>query len=111
MLLNEIDRIAHGAGYRTVLAEAHEKKALAPLLVPHLRRLLYDLDRLAGAGARAKRGLAVLKSFIGPIKVSVGDVEGVPMSSCARARRDRLHPTLMAVSSCGGFLPPSFPRR
>lgn len=77
VLLNEIDRIAQGAGYRTVLVEAHEKKALAPLLVPlpHLRRLLYDLDRLAGAGAKAKRGLAVLKSFIGSIKVSVGDVE------------------------------------
>ena len=75
VLLNEMDRIAQGIGYRTILLEAHEKKPLAALVVPHLRRLLYDLDRLAGAGAKAKRGLAVLKSFIGSIKVSVGEVE------------------------------------
>ena len=75
VLLNEMNRIAQGAGYRTILVEAHEKKQLAALLVPYLRRLLYDLDRLAGAGAKAKRGLAVLKSFMGAIKVSVGDVE------------------------------------
>lgn len=75
VLLNEMDRIAQGTGYRTLLVEAHEKKPLAALLVPHLRRLLYDLDRLAGAGAKVKRGLAVLKSFIGSIKVSVGEIE------------------------------------
>src|SRR5688572_10059533 len=75
VLLNEMDRIAQGAGYRTILIEAHEKKPLGALLVPHLRRLLYDLDRIAGAGATAKRGLSVLKSFIGAIKVSVGEVE------------------------------------
>ena len=75
VLLNEMDRIAQAAGYRTILVEAHEKKPLPALVVPHLRRFLYDLDRLAGAGAKAKRGLAVLKSFIGSIKVSVGEVE------------------------------------
>lgn len=75
VLLNEIERMAIADGYRTILVEAHEDKPLALLLVPHLRRILFDLDRIAGAGDKARRGLAVLKSFIGGIKISVGDVE------------------------------------
>ena len=49
VLLNEIERMAQSTGYRTVLVEAHERKSLAGLLAPHLRRLLFDLDRIAGA--------------------------------------------------------------
>jgi hypothetical protein len=75
VLLNEMERIAQQAGFRTILIEAHENKPLAALLVPHLRRLLYDLDRIAGAGEKARRGLGVLKSFIGAIKLTVGEVE------------------------------------
>ncbi len=75
VLLNEIERMAIANGYRTILVEAHEDKPLALLLVPHLRRILFDLDRIAGAGDKARRGLAVLKSFIGGIKISVGEVE------------------------------------
>jgi len=75
VLLNEIERLAQADGYRTVLVEAHENKSLAVLLIPHLRRLLFELDRIAGAGDKARRGLAVLKSFINGVKVVVGDVE------------------------------------
>ena len=75
VLLNEIERIAQGDGYRTTLVEAHEGKSLAVLLVPQLRRLLFELDRLAGAGHKARRGLAVLKSFIGAIRISVGEID------------------------------------
>lgn len=75
VLLNEIDRMAQGVGYRTILVEAHEGKSLAVLLAPHLRRLLFDLDRIAGAGDKARRGLAVLKSFVGTIKIRYGDVD------------------------------------
>lgn len=75
VLLNEIERMAIADGYRTILVEAHEDKPLALLLVPHLRRILFDLDRIAGAGHKARRGLAVLKSFIGGIKITLGDVE------------------------------------
>jgi len=71
VLLNEIERRAVKAGFRTILVEAHEGKSLAVLLAPHLRRLLYELDRIAGAGNKVKRGLAVLKSFVGAIKISV----------------------------------------
>ncbi|MEX2283393.1 MAG: ATP-binding protein [Gemmatimonadota bacterium] len=75
VLLNEMERMAVAAGYHAVLLEAHEGKPLPVMLVPHLRRLLYDLDRLAGAGDKVRRGIAVLKSFIGAIKVTMGDVE------------------------------------
>lgn len=75
VLLNEMDRLAQADGYRTILVEAHEDKALGALLAPHLRKLLFDLDRVAGMGDKAKRGLAVLKSFIGAVKVTVADVE------------------------------------
>lgn len=75
VLLNEIERLAQADGYRTILVEAHENKSLAILLVPHLRRLLYELDRLAGAGNKVRRGIAVLKSFISGVKVTVGEVE------------------------------------
>ncbi len=74
VLLNEIERMAQSQGYRTVSIEAHEGKALGPLLATHLRKLLFDLDRMAGAGDKAKRGLAVLRSFISSLKVTVNDV-------------------------------------
>ena len=75
VLLNEIERLAAKTGYRTVVVEAHEDKSLAALLVPPLRKLLYELDRVAGAGDKAKRGLAVLKGFMNGVKVTMGGVE------------------------------------
>ena len=75
VLLNEIDRLAAKAGYRTVVVEAHEDKSLAALLVPPLRKLLFEFDRVAGAGDKAKRGLAVLKSFMNGVKVTMGGLE------------------------------------
>ncbi|TLS72265.1 ATP-binding protein, partial [Mariprofundus erugo] len=75
VLLNEMERMAEDAGYRTILIEAHEDKSLGILLAPHLRRLLFDINRMAGAGDKVRRGLAVLKSFVGAIKVTVGDIE------------------------------------
>jgi hypothetical protein len=74
VLLNEIERLAKADGYHTVLIEALEDKPLGTLLAPHLRRLLFELDRMAGAGDKAKRGLRVLRSFIGGLKVSVGEL-------------------------------------
>jgi len=75
VLLNEIERAAARAGYRTVALEAHEDKSLAALLVPPLRKLLYELDRVADAGDKAKRGLAVLKGFMNGVKVTMGGIE------------------------------------
>jgi hypothetical protein len=74
VLLNEIERLAQANAYRTISIEAHEDKALGLLIAPYLRTLLYELNRLAGAGDKVKRGLAVLRSFIGGLKFTVHDV-------------------------------------
>ncbi|MEK7376464.1 MAG: ATP-binding protein [Candidatus Margulisiibacteriota bacterium] len=75
VLLNEIERITKRAGYHTITLEAHEDKSLAALLMPHLRRLLFELDRMADVSEKVRRGLGVLKSFISGIKVKVSEIE------------------------------------
>ena len=74
VLLNEIERLARAQDYRVISIEAHEDKPLGPLLAAQLRSLLYDLDRIAGTGEKVRRGLAVLRSFVGALKVELGEV-------------------------------------
>ncbi len=74
VLLNEMERMAQNEGYKTIFIEAHEDKALGSLITPHLRKLLFELDRAAGMGDKVKRGLAVLRSFIGTLKLTVQDI-------------------------------------
>ena len=74
VLLNEIERLAKADGYRTIVVEAHEDKPLGPLLAPYLRSLLFELDRIAGAGDKVKRGLRVLRSFLGALQVTYKDI-------------------------------------
>src|SRR5271167_409665 len=54
VLLNEIERLAKADAYRTISIEAHEEKALGPLIAPYLRTLLFELNRIAGAGDKVK---------------------------------------------------------
>jgi hypothetical protein len=75
VLLNEIERLALKEKYRTVFVEAHGGKSLPALLAPHLRSLLFDLDRIAGAGNKAKQALGVLKSFVSAVHLKVGEIE------------------------------------
>jgi len=78
VLLGEAQRLAERAGYRVAFIEAHEsrqKKSLAELLIPHLRRILFDLDRGEMLSEKAKKALRVFKSFIGGLKVKAGDIE------------------------------------
>jgi hypothetical protein len=74
VLLNEIERLAKKDGYHTIAMEAHEGKPLGPLLAPQLRGLLFELDRAAGTGDKVKRGLRVLRSFLGVLKVTYEDI-------------------------------------
>lgn len=74
VLLNEIERLARRDDYRTIQIEAHEDKPLGPLIAPYLRTVFFDLNRMAGAGDKVKRGLAVLRSFIGALSFKVDDV-------------------------------------
>ena len=75
VLLNEVRRMAQESGYRTVLVEAHEEKALGPLIAAPLKAVFFDLDRIAQTGDRVKRGLRVLRSFLGGLKVKLGELE------------------------------------
>jgi hypothetical protein len=78
VLLGEIQRIAENSGYKIAFVEAHEsrqKKPLAELLIPHLRRILFDLDRGEKISEKAKKALRVFKSFISAVTVKSGDLE------------------------------------
>jgi len=74
VLLNEIGSRGEKEGFQILLLEAHEGKALGPLIAPSVRELLYRLDRVAGSGEKVKRGLRVLRSFLGALKLTYGDV-------------------------------------
>lgn len=74
VLLKEIQQLAKMNGYRTIFIEACEEKPLGSLMIPYLRNLLFDLNRMAGVSEKVRRGLAVLRSFIGAVKLTVHDV-------------------------------------
>lgn len=75
VLLNEIERTTDELGFHAILIEVKEEQPIAMLLVPQLRQLLYELDRVKGAGNLARRALGVLRSFVGGLRVKVGDVD------------------------------------
>jgi GTPase SAR1 family protein len=75
VLLNRVREIAEAQEYQAVLIEAHENKSLPQLLLPPLRQTLFALDRMQNVSQKVKRGLRVLRSFIGAVKVKVGDAE------------------------------------
>jgi hypothetical protein len=75
VLLSEIRRRAEAAKFRTCDIEAHEGKPLPALLVPQLRRVLLELDRLESLSEQVKRALRVLKSFMNGVKTKIGEVE------------------------------------
>ncbi len=74
VLLVEIQKKAEELGYKIIFIEAHEDKSLGALLAPYLRTLLYNLDRMADAGNKAKRALSVLRGFIGSLRIAYGDI-------------------------------------
>lgn len=75
VLLNEIRRAAELRGYLVEQIEARDGEDLRQLLIHALRRLLLQLDRPGQASEAVKRGLRVLRSFIGKISVSAGGVD------------------------------------
>ena len=75
VLLREIRRRAVEKGYLVEMIEAQEGQSIVQLLVPALRRLLLDLDTAKRAISAVKKGLRVLRSFLGTIKIAAGEVE------------------------------------
>jgi AAA ATPase domain len=75
VLLNRIAKIAEDNGYTAAVIEAPEGKSLPELLVPCLRKVLFQLDTKQKVTVAVKRGMMVLKSFAKAVKVTVGEVE------------------------------------
>jgi hypothetical protein len=75
VLLNRVSDAAQARDYRVCMIEAHEQKALPELLVPALRRIILDLDRMGALADKAKRALRVLKSFMSHLTLRYADAE------------------------------------
>ena len=75
VLLNRVREQAEGLGFSIVMVEATESRRLPELLAPGIRQVLFQLDMLAGVNDKVKRGLRVLRSFIGALKIKAADVE------------------------------------
>src|SRR4051794_6804008 len=58
VLLARVRQMADEAGFRICAIEAHEQKSLPELLVPHLRRVLLELDRLGALSEQVKQAPA-----------------------------------------------------
>ena len=74
VLLNEIGSIATSLGYLKLSIEAIESKQFVDILVPGIRSLLMSLSLKDRAGESVKKAIAVFKSFVGGLKVTVGDL-------------------------------------
>ncbi|MEE4889683.1 AAA family ATPase [Pseudomonas alliivorans] len=75
VLLNQIKDRAIAMGYLAEMQEAHDGAELKQLLIPVLRRLLLRLDRIQDTVETVKKGIRVLRSFIGTVTVAVGGAE------------------------------------
>jgi hypothetical protein len=75
VLLNRIRELAEKEQYGVLIIEATESRSLPELLLPALRQILFQLDAMANVSEKVKRGLRVLRSFIGSIKLKTGDME------------------------------------
>ena len=73
VLLNNIEREAKAMGYHTINFEVNENQSLGLKLIPALRNLLFELDRMEGGKDLIKRGLMILRNFIGSVKMDYGD--------------------------------------
>lgn len=75
VLLNQIKDRAIALGYLAEMQEAHDGAELKQLLIPVLRRLLLRLDRVQNTVETVKKGIRVLRSFIGNITIAAGGAE------------------------------------
>ena len=74
VILNELIRIAEEQGALPLYLEATADSSLSELLAPELKKLFFSLNRMAGTKEKVKKGLVVLRNFIGTIHVNVGDI-------------------------------------
>ncbi len=75
VLLNRIRDMAAENRYSIVMIEATENRSLPALLLPPLRQVLFGFDTMADVSDKVKRGLRVLRSFVGCFRATINDVE------------------------------------
>ncbi len=75
VLLKNMGDLAKKEGYQVIKIEAHEKKSLAALLLPELRKILFELDVGERVSAKVKKAFRVMVSFVSKIKLSVQDLD------------------------------------
>lgn len=75
VLLNKLENLAESDNYKSFLVEAHEDKSLSALIVPPLRKILFELDRMSSVSRKVRRALGVFKSFLNGLKVTINDIE------------------------------------
>ena len=75
MVLNKVQDLADKRHYESAFIEAQEDASLVAVLVPHLKRVLFKLDRIEGVQEVVRRGMRVLKGFASAFKVQYGDIE------------------------------------
>lgn len=81
VLLNEILRMAERVGNLIpVYVEASEHRSLGELLAAPLKLELLKLNRIEGVKSAARKGLSILRNFMGTIKITFGDV-GIELDS------------------------------
>lgn len=74
VLLTEIRRIAEEDGYFPIMIEAHEGKSLPAMIVPPLKELLSGLSQMEKAKELGRKGLRVLRGFVGSLSVTLDGI-------------------------------------
>ena len=75
VLLNEVQAMAEEEGALTDFIEIGSNEPLPRVVIATLRSILLKLDRIKGVSEHVKKGLRVLKSFVGSVTVKVEGIE------------------------------------
>jgi hypothetical protein len=75
VLLYRMVQAAKEQGVTTIKMEIEEGGKFAATLAPELRRVLHQLDAMAGTAARIRSAFATLRNFVSAFKLSVGEFE------------------------------------
>lgn len=75
VLLNRLWREAERKGFSTAKIEAPEGGRLPELIVPPLRRIIYDLDLMKAADRRIRQAVTIVRNFAAAFKVTIGEAE------------------------------------
>ena len=102
VVLNEIRDMSRKQGILPIKIEINEDETLAEQLVPLLKDAFFDLDRVAKAKDKIKKGIVALRNFMGTLKLRYGDfgidIEPIP----GLADSGSLQHDLIALFRCVG---------